>query len=222
MSFLEKYTDREVFLTSLSVVLICSVMADYFQSRRVGYVEARLERIEEDMSVIQKEVDPFYKELDSYEDRKQPDKLIHLPETPTPQLFNTGQRIHLSKKEFYCLSRNIYQEAKFEPYIGKMAVAHVTYNRLKQGKWGGDICNVVYAPKQFSWTIFRKQRNEVPRGPKWVASKHTAEMFVRGVRVTNLDGSDHYYSDVIKKPKWANKMVKNGKIAHHTFYTSLQ
>lgn len=45
-----------------------------------------------------------------------------------------------------CLSANIYFEARGESYKGKLAVKDVTLNR------GKNICKVVFARKQFSWT----------------------------------------------------------------------
>jgi spore germination cell wall hydrolase CwlJ-like protein len=58
-----------------------------------------------------------------------------------------------------CLARNIYHEAGYEPFEGKVAVAQVTINRAESGKFPSDICQVVYQKNivyekvlcQFSW-----------------------------------------------------------------------
>lgn len=49
-----------------------------------------------------------------------------------------------------CLSLNIYHEARGENLAGQRAIAQVTMNRANGKK--ENICNVVFSPKQFSWT----------------------------------------------------------------------
>ena len=63
-------------------------------------------------------------------------------ETGTPQ--NTD--------EVYCMAQNIYFEARHESMIGKIAVAHVVMNRIKDKKWPGTVCEVVkQGPVRESW-----------------------------------------------------------------------
>ena len=62
-------------------------------------------------------------------------------------------------KQLDCLAKNIYHEAKGEPFEGKVAVAQVTINRAASGQFPSDICKVVYQKNvvydkvlcQFSW-----------------------------------------------------------------------
>ena len=49
------------------------------------------------------------------------------------------------------LTLNIYHEARSEPEIGKLAVAHMTLNRAMEEQ--KSIEEVVTAPYQFSWTF---------------------------------------------------------------------
>lgn len=134
-------------------------------------------------------------------------------------LVNTHKRVHLTSKEFICLSRNIYHEAKFEGYIGKIAVANVTYNRLQQHHWGNTFCKVVYKKNQFSWTKYRRMRYEIPHGQSWVQAKDAAAAFARGVRVTTLSKADHYHGDYIKPPSWSKEMFVRAHIGNHIFYS---
>ena len=63
-------------------------------------------------------------------------------------------------QQLACLTRNIYYEAASEPFEGKVAVAQVTMNRVETGRFGRDVCGVVYQKNvvyekvicQFSWT----------------------------------------------------------------------
>ena len=49
-----------------------------------------------------------------------------------------------------CLSHVIWHEARGEPEAGKRAVAEVVLNRVESGKFGSDVCSVIYWPGQFS------------------------------------------------------------------------
>lgn len=131
------------------------------------------------------------------------------------RLIKTRKKIHLNKKEFECLARNVYYEAGVEPYIGKISIAHVTYNRLVNGKWGDTFCKVIHNKDQFSWTSMKK---EEPSGENWEESKDAVTAFSKGVRVSHLEKVDHYHATYINPPKWANKMHQKVKIGNHIFY----
>ena len=51
--------------------------------------------------------------------------------------------INISSKDIDCLAKNIYYEAGNEPEEGKVAVAMVTINRVRDGRFGKTICSVV-------------------------------------------------------------------------------
>lgn len=147
------------------------------------------------------------------------DKPIEQPKkTKFASLSDSHSKILLSRKEIICLATNIYQEAKFENHTGKIAVAHVTYNRLKSGKWGTNICSVVYSKSQFSWTLSNKLREEIPSGRYWDKSLYAAKEFMNGKRIRLLENSEFYHADYIRKPKWAFTMEEKTKIGHHIFY----
>lgn len=56
----------------------------------------------------------------------------------------------MSKTLLLCLALNIYYEARGEPEIGQIAVAHVTQNRVNKNN--SNICKEVFKKNQFSWT----------------------------------------------------------------------
>ena len=131
-----------------------------------------------------------------------------------PRLYNNHTKIVFNdSKEFTCLAENIYYEARGEPYIGKIAVAHTTFNRAEKS---GSFCDVVHAPNQFSWTL---KTQDKPQGREWEASKHAAKMFVNGVRVKNLENTDHYHANYVD-PYWNVNMKKTGTIGNHIFFAS--
>lgn len=130
----------------------------------------------------------------------------------------TDERIQVSSKQFDCLARNIFYEAGVEDIAGKIAVAQVTLNRLKTGKWGDDICSVVYARAQFSWTLDKKKRWAQPKGELWDQSVKVAQEFVfEGKRINSLKASIYYHTDYVK-PQWIKDVVKIRQVGQHIFY----
>ena len=81
-------------------------------------------------------------------------------ETGTPQ----------NSDEVYCMAQNIYFEARHESMIGKIAVAHVVKNRIKDKRWPDTVCKVVkQGPIRESWktkkdpTLAKEDRVYYPR-----------------------------------------------------------
>ena len=134
-------------------------------------------------------------------------------------IIKTQGRMNYTKAEFDCLAKNIYHEAGVESKEGKFAVAQVTLNRLREGRWGKDICKVVYAKSQFSWTLYAKKRNEVPKGPLWNESRAVASAVLDdGMRVPSLADSTYYHADYIKTPLWVKSVAKIQQVGQHIFY----
>ncbi len=52
--------------------------------------------------------------------------------------------IKVREQQLDCLAINIYREAGHDSFEGKVAVAQVTMNRVKDGRFGKDVCGVVY------------------------------------------------------------------------------
>ena len=129
-----------------------------------------------------------------------------------------NDKIAMSEADVQCLAKNIYHEAGVESRSGKIAVAQVTVNRLKSGRYGSSVCKVVYSKAQFSWTLSKKLRAEKPKGELWQASLAIAKEFQRGVRAKGMANIDHYHTDYIKKPKWAFVKTAMIKVGQHIFY----
>lgn len=132
-------------------------------------------------------------------------------------VYLTSEKVKLTDKEKDCLARNVFYEAGVEPKLGKIAVAQVTYNRLKEGKWGNDVCKVVYAKAQFSWTLSAKKKWAEPKGELWAESKMAVNEFLRGMRIEQLDAVLHYHADYVK-PKWAVEDKAKVRVGQHIFY----
>lgn len=135
-----------------------------------------------------------------------------------------GIILHVSKETLTltdadrnCLIRNVFYEAGAEPYAGKIAVAQVTWNRVRSGAWGGTICQVVHAPHQFSWTRDPVKRNRALSGLQVDSVRDAVDAFLSGVRVSKLDRSMHFHAAHVR-PAWATADARVKSIGGHVFY----
>ena len=125
----------------------------------------------------------------------------------------------ISDKDKKCLIENVYFESRGEPIVGQEAVVWVVLNRMLSGNYSDDVCEVIYQPKQFSWTSKRSTTDEIMQSEEW----RTAEMVVEDVLqnyFTSLDptsGSMFFHSTRVQ-PSWADDMEKVVRINNHIFY----
>lgn len=162
----------------------------FTQHQRISNLEHNVSDVKEDVGII---------------------KQILLEQRPT--------HIRYSQKDFECLARNIFFEAGVEDTLGKIAVAHVTINRLQAGKWGNDICDVVYSKAQFSWTKVKKRAWVKLKGRNWEESKRVARKVLDfGYRIKPLDNALFYHADYVN-PNWRDNNKKVAQIGRHIFYT---
>ena len=105
-------------------------------------------------------------------------------------LSNSISSNHNESEDLICLAENIYWEARNQSLEGKLAVAHVTINRVESKKFPNDVCSVVkqtkYYPSgkidlhscQFSWYCDGKSDN--PKNlESWRDAKKIAEEFLK-------------------------------------------
>ena len=123
-----------------------------------------------------------------------------------------------------CLARNIYHEAGYEPFEGKVAVAQVTINRAESGEFPSDICRVVYQKNivyekvlcQFSWYCDTASTKKPMNGPVYIESMEVAKkVLLEGFRIDGVKGALYYHADYVN-PGWKREKVT--KIGHHIFY----
>ena len=137
----------------------------------------------------------------------------------------------ISNAEIECMAKNIYFEAAVESTAGRLAVAHVTLNRVKSPYYPDTVCDVVYeGPKtatgfpkrdrcQFSWYCDGKVDEPTHRGRLWNASHQIAKyVLTRPTLVDLTDGATHYHANYIKAPRWTQHKIITTTIDQHIFY----
>ncbi len=127
-------------------------------------------------------------------------------------------------RQLACLARNIYYEAGGEPFEGKVAVAQVTLNRVKNGQFPDDICRVIYQKSpvmdkvicQFSWTCNGVSKVKPANGREFDESMTVAKkVLLEGFRLPSLEHALYFHADYIN-PGW--KRTKVAHIGRHIFY----
>jgi hypothetical protein len=130
----------------------------------------------------------------------------------------------LRQKQLDCLANNIYHEAGYEPFEGKVAVAQVTINRAESGDFPSDICQVVYQKNvvyekvlcQFSWYCEQASLKKPMNGPIYTESMEVAKkVLLEGFRLASVKDAKYFHGDYIN-PGWKRERV--AKIGRHIFY----
>lgn len=118
------------------------------------------------------------------------------------------------RKDINCLATVIYHEARGEPLIGQMAVAHVVMNRVRSDKYPDNICDVVYQPYQFSYID-----KAIPdwNSKAWDAAVREAVYTYFGLTDDVSIGATHYYAHNKVNPDWASYKPTKIVLGGHTF-----
>lgn len=132
--------------------------------------------------------------------------------------------IKVREQQLDCLAMNIYREAGYEPFEGKVAVAQVTMNRVAHPAFPKDVCGVVYQKSkimekvvcQFSWHCDSAARTRPINKTAYEESYAVAKkVLLEGFKLDVLKDALYYHADYVN-PRWA--LPKIGKIGAHIFY----
>ena len=110
------------------------------------------------------------------------------------------------------LSLNIYHEARGEPELAQLAVAHVTLNRSLQKK--ANIGQVVFAPYQFSWTAHPQAYLPTDRD----AFAHCLQTAFTAMITPDFTHGATFFHHQDIAPSWSKKLTYVGRWGHHKFY----
>ena len=110
------------------------------------------------------------------------------------------------------LTLNVYHEARSEPEIGQLAVAHVTLNRAISKHTS--VGEVVTAPYQFSWTFQKKSYFPT----EFNALQESASVALKALSSPDFTEGATFYHRTDVHPEWASDMVFVAKYGSHLFY----
>ncbi len=129
------------------------------------------------------------------------------------------------------LARTLYGEARGEPYLGKVAVANVVYNRasigLRHPHFGeGTIASACLAPWQFSCWNSNDPNREVILAvtdvdPIYADCLDIAATACAGQLDDVTDGATYYFAKGSPEPAWAVDKSPCAKVGKHLFYKDI-
>jgi spore germination cell wall hydrolase CwlJ-like protein len=117
-----------------------------------------------------------------------------------------------------CMALNIYFEARSEPLVGQLGVAHSVLNRMSSPKYPDHACDVIYQPKQYSW--YSDGKSDKPKDDvAYLEATILAQRVLDGQTLDITEGALWYHADYVD-PHWAapEHMDFTVKLGKHLFY----
>jgi spore germination cell wall hydrolase CwlJ-like protein len=138
--------------------------------------------------------------------------------TPKPIIERVPIKKRLDEKEVVCLAKNIFYEAPQEQYLGKVAVATVTMNRVRHREFPKSICGVVFQRNsrgcQFSWTC--GPRTPFDSATYKISYDIAVQVLTNNLQVNKLKNALYFHNTKVS-PNWTFARPIT-QIGNHIFY----
>lgn len=133
--------------------------------------------IEEELEAIRLEQDRLAAEKAEAERKAREEAEAIARAAAASKLVETVQEspYNVSEEEAYMLACVVASEAGYECYEGQLAVANIVLNRLKSGRYGATMKDVLYASGQFTVVNTERFANMMAAGPYDISLKATKD-----------------------------------------------
>lgn len=121
--------------------------------------------------------------------------IASLADSITPSVFK-ARPYRYSSRDKECLARVMYFESNRSSRDGMVAVGTVAMNRLRSGKHGSTLCEVIGEPGQFAPGVMTRKMDS--RGSD--LAKDTAEAVLKGERSPKLKNAMYFHTAGLKFP----------------------
>lgn len=124
-------------------------------------------------------------------------------------------------EQIEALALNIYHEARGEGIDGMLMVAEVTMNRVFHPAFPDTVCEVVYQPHQFSWTIMSEEFQRPDDIQLLDEALRIAEYtLVHAEEIGMGTNATHYLNPSLLEnlPSWTFVYQEVGRVGNHVFY----
>ena len=151
------------------------------------------------------------------------DQTVETALASLPGADDTNPLFNPVSDEIHCLALTIYFEARGEPDTGKLAVAHVVMNRMRDSRFPDSVCRVVQQGGeqvrhrcQFTWWC--DGLSDRPKNLRmWEKSRSLARTVYWGGNEDPTGGALWYHADYVA-PTWAQAFSRTSQIGRHIFY----
>jgi N-acetylmuramoyl-L-alanine amidase len=114
-----------------------------------------------------------------------------------------------------CMAKVVLHEAGNQSRAGKVAVAQTLVNRLKAGRFGGSICDVVNQPGQFfQIAAFRPRRDS----DGWADAMEVAHAVLSGEADTVAPGAMFFRANYAPASTFFRSRQRVAEVGAHIFY----
>ncbi len=125
-------------------------------------------------------------------------------------------------EQYKCLAQAVYFEARGEPTLGQLAVAHVVLNRVRDRRYPNTICAVVFQNEnrrnrcQFSFACDGRP-DRAYNLVAWNRSLKIALKVLAGTGEDITHSATHYHAAYVD-PAWASSLTETARFGQHLFY----
>lgn len=150
--------------------------------------------------------------------------------TTEPEIVIQENVVFINEKEYNCLVKNIYFEARNQTLAGKQAIAVVTLERVKSKSYPKTVCGVVTEERkkgtcQFSWLCDGKSDTPKLSSKQELKAWQRAETVAQDALLDRVDsivkGATMFHADYVK-PDWDySKLQLLAHIDDHIFYKEI-
>ena len=117
----------------------------------------------------------------------------------------------------WCMSVNVYHEARGEARAEQIAVSQVVLNRVADPRWPDTPCKVITQNQQFSWN-WDGRSDQIHDLGTFRENIYAALLVYTGRTDDVAKGATHYYAhDIIGPPSWSKTMTVTSKLGGHTY-----
>lgn len=220
---------KKLTLAGIGIVGLLMIGNNQIQPKSIDYVKKQSDSISapEDsyFKINQKEVENKLENQLNILDKKRVLELLMEKVIGSPLIYKVSD--FNEDPDQVLLARMLLGEAEDCSKIEKIAVAYTAINRAKDNKkWNGkNLKEVILKPYQYS--CFNKEYNQSLKDPmrynekEFISCLNLAEEILNGKYKDPTGGATYYYNpSKIKKPNWAKKLKRIGRIknSYHVFY----
>lgn len=123
-------------------------------------------------------------------------------------------------RDWECLARAVYFEARGEAVAGQFAVAEVILNRVDSPHYPSSVCGVVNQGGrggcQFSYTCDGVP-DRIGEREAWARAGKIATVMLAGAPRALTQGATHFHTTAVR-PRWAKRFAHTARIGRHLFY----
>lgn len=129
-----------------------------------------------------------------------------------------------------CMAVAVYFEARGEPLVGQLAVAHVIINRTKDERYPGNICEVVKQGPTYKWkegypvrdkcqfSFYCDGKSDKPTDKDaYTLARIISFNAISGRTNDPTEGATHYHAYYVN-PDWSDSKKIKIRINDHIFY----